>query len=160
MTVLSTHAKQCFDTLVDKHIAYTIAKTTIEAELKNELAERLASFKAERDTALRLADEAGVPRTQLGKAIGTSNYRTIQEILQATENQVSVEESATGKWTLTRLPDGSFGLGIQNVGPGNVTGSATVKIIGEELEFVDGDMFVIPQVYRNGLLEGILQSAN
>ena len=127
MTSLSQHAKASLNTLIEKHLAYVVTKATIEAELKNELTERLSSFKSERDIALRLADDAGVPRTQLGKAIGTSNYKTIQEILAATEQLSHSSESADGKWSIIDLNNGTYNLAIENVGTLSVSGSATVK---------------------------------
>ena len=154
---LNQHAKQALDTLSEKHLAYTIAKATIEAELKNELIERLSSFKSERDIALRLADQAGVPRTQLGKAIGTTNYRTVQEVLEVTEALMHTEDSPDGKWTLTALPDGNHSLSIHALGVGSVSGSAIVQITSDDLLFIEGDEFVRPQVYRNGYLEQIVQ---
>lgn len=156
---LNQHAKQALDTLSEKHLAYTIAKATIEAELKNELTERLSSFKSERDIALRLADQAGVPRTQLGKAIGTTNYRTVQEVLEVTESFMHTEGSVDGKWSLTALPDGNYSLSINSIGVGSVSGTAVVQVTSDDLVFVDGDEFVIPQVYRNGYLGQIVQSA-
>lgn len=154
---LNQHAKQAIDTLSEKHLAYTIAKATIEAELKSELIERLSSFKAERDVALRLADQAGVPRTQLGKAIGTTNYRTVQEILEVTETSVISEDGADGKWSITQLPSGDYSLSIHSMGVGSVSGTAIVKITSSDLVFVEGDEFVIPQIYRNGYLDEIVQ---
>jgi hypothetical protein len=157
---LNQHAKQALDTLSEKHLAYVIAKATIEAELKNELTERLSSFKSERDIALRLADQAGVPRTQLGKAIGTTNYRTVQEVLEATEAFMQSENAVDGKWSITALPDGNYSLSINSMGVGSVSGTAVVQITSDDLLFVDGDEFVIPQIYRNGYLEQIVQGAN
>ena len=157
---LNQHAKQALDTLSEKHLAYVIAKATIEAELKNELTERLSSFKSERDIALRLADQAGVPRTQLGKAIGTTNYRTVQEVLEATEVFMQSENAVDGKWSITALPDGNYSLSINSMGVGSVSGTAVVQITSDDLLFVDGDEFVIPQIYRNGYLEQIVQGAN
>jgi hypothetical protein len=160
MTRLTAHAKQALDILAEKHLALTVAKAMIEAELKNELNERLHSFKNERDIALRLADQAGVPRTQLGKAIGTTNYRTVQEILEVTEVATHSETSADGKWSITTLPNGSYSLNIEGMGVGSVSGTAVVNIVddGTDLEFVEGDAFVIPQIYRNGYLEQVILS--
>lgn len=160
MTKLNAHAKQTLDILGDKHRAYLIAKLTIEAELKNELNERLSSFRQERDTALRMAAEAGVPRTQLGKAIGTSNYRTVQEILALTdENIIRPDDlSAGAKWSLLRLEDGLFMLDIFSLGSANLSGKAQVTIDADSITFVDGDGFVVPAVYREGLAEEILSS--
>jgi hypothetical protein len=160
VTRLNNHARQAYETLVERHKAYAIAKATIEAELKQELAERLSSFRADRDIAMRLAAQAGVPRTQLGKAIGTSNYRTVQEILAETESLTVQDEGSDGKWSLTPLRDGNYSLTINSMGVGLVSGEATVKIVGNELEYVDGDEFVVPQIYRNGYADKVVNSAS
>jgi hypothetical protein len=169
MTKLSSHAKQSLDVLAEKHRAYQIAKLTIEAELKEELTERLSSYKSERDMALRLAEEAGVPRTQLGKAIGTSNYRTVQEILSETEDAVikpDITQSSSGKWTLIYLegyaPD-NYQLDVSGLGVGNISGSAHILIDDgnpREIVFVDGNPAVVPAVYREGYAEEIIASVS
>lgn len=152
MTHITPHAKQALETLIDKNRVYKIAKANIEAELKLELIERLASYKSERDLALRLAAEAGVPRTKLGKAIGTSNYRTVQEILEATE-QATIQhadlETDSG-WSATRTGD-LINIEVRNLGMTKVTGWCSAKIVNEDLEFVSGDEFVIPAIYRAGV---------
>lgn len=163
MTRLNQHAKQALDTLTEKHRAYQIAKLTIEAELKDELVERLSSYKSERDIALRLAEEAGVPRTHLGKAIGTSNYRTVQEILAETASEVvkpDITDDSTGKWSLTRLPNKNYMLEVFGIGIGNIRGHAEVIFdsYSNEIVFVDGDPSVVPAVYRDNYAEEIIAS--
>jgi hypothetical protein len=160
VTRLNNHARQALDALIERHKAYVIAKATIEAELKLELSERLSSFKTDRDIAMRLAEEAGVPRTQLGKAIGTTNYRTVQEILSNTESLNVKDEMSDGKWSLTSLPDGTYSLSIYSMGVGAVSGEAIVKVVSNDFEYVSGDEFVIPQIFRNGYAERILGSVN
>lgn len=163
MTRLNPHAKQTLDTLTEKHRAYQIAKLTIEAELKLELTERLSSYKSERDIALRLAEEAGVPRTHLGKAIGTSNYRTVQEILAETASEVikpDISEDSSGKWSLTRLPNSNYGLEVFGIGVGNIRGYAEIIFDSgsNDIVFVEGDESVVPAVYRDNYAEEIIAS--
>jgi NACalpha-BTF3-like transcription factor len=165
LTRLNQHAKQALDTLTEKHRAYQIAKLTIEAELKDELVERLSSHKSERDIALRLAEEAGVPRTHLGKAIGTSNYRTVQEILAETASEVvkpDITDDSTGKWSLTRLPNKNYMLEVFGIGIGNIRGHAEVIFdsYSNEIVFVDGDPSVVPAVYRDNYAEEIIASVS
>jgi hypothetical protein len=154
MTRLTPQAKSALDSLHEKHLAYTIAKGTIEAELKREANNRLGSIKQERDMALRLASDSGVPKTQLGKAIGTSNYRTVQEILAETDSVLrsSGESGPSSKIIVERHSEvGLYRVSITNFGENSITGTA---IIGEtenrEIETVDGDQFVLPQLYRAG----------
>lgn len=153
---LSTQAKAALDTLQEKQLAYSIAKASVEAELKQELIDRLSSFKHERDLALYLADEAGVPRTKLGKAIGTTNYKTVQDILQGASSGMPQTIQDNTQYAITQHPDGTLLLRLLGVGPGSVSGTATVSIQNGELTYVDGDAFVIPQAYRNGLAEEII----
>lgn len=159
MTILSTHAKSALDAVKDKHLAYTIARATIKAELEAELEERVSSFRIERDIAMRLADEAGVPRTQLGKAIGTTNYRTVQDILNSANEGIPHIDQVSTKFSLTSVnaEAGIWVLSLHNVGAGNISGSAEVKLAGDELMFVDGDEFIVPQTYRNGLAEEVIR---
>lgn len=156
MTKLSPHAKQAVDYLADKHLAYTLAKVTIEAELKREFQERIHSFKLERDTALRLAAEAGVPRTQLGKTIGTSNYRTVQEILSETDKSSSV--AVDSKWSLVALPEAYYSLSVHEIGPAKITGTAVVDIQGTEIELIEGEPAVLTAIYRFGYADAICES--
>jgi hypothetical protein len=158
MTRLSPHAKASLDALAEKHLAYTIAKATIEAQLKQELAERLSSYKSERDMALRLACEAGVPRTQLGKAIGTSNYATVQEILALTLTPEHEASSGNGKWVLIPISASRWSLSIKSLGPQGLSGVAEVDLSDGEITYISGDEFVIPQIYMNGLAEEVLEN--
>ena len=157
MTRLSPHAKASLDALAEKHLAFTIAKATIEAELKAQFEERISSYRTDRDMALRLADEAGVPRTQLGKAIGTTNYKTVQEILEVTEHMAHTQTNAHGKWSLLKLPTGLYSLSIFDLGAGSSSGTAEVDLT-DEIVFVSGDEFVVPQIYRAGYFEQVLAS--
>ena len=166
MTKLSPQAKSALSALHEKHLAYTIAKTTIESELKREANNRLASIRHERDMALRLASDSGVPKTQLGKAIGTSNYRTVQEILAETEAVIksgSVDTTNKGNVIVERDSDndGVYRVAIYNFGENSLTGTAyfTISLDGE-LEFIHGEAFVIPQLYRAGYEDFVIDQLN
>jgi hypothetical protein len=158
MTRLSPHAKASLDALSEKHTAYVIAKATIEAQLKQELAERLSSYRQERDMALRLACEAGVPRTQLGKAIGTSNYKTVQEILAATEVVEHSSRDGVAEWSLVQVSDKIWNLTVKNLGPQMLNGYAEVELTDDEIIYVSGSEWVVTQIYRNGYAQEVLNS--
>jgi hypothetical protein len=173
MTKLSPQAKSSLSALQEKHLAYTIAKTTIETELKREANNRLASIKHERDMALRLASDSGVPKTQLGKAIGTSNYRTVQEILAETEavmrgSTAKPDNSNTGKAETGGVlverdldNDGVYKVSISNFGENSLSGVAYFVIsLDGELEFLHGEAFVIPQLYRAGYEDFVIEQLN
>lgn len=157
MTKLSPHARGALERVVRSQIAYKNAREQFEAELQLELETRLETFVSERNTAVRLADIAGVPRTQIGRALGTTNYRTVQEILEQTEDFVQSAEGATKNWSVVET-DAGWELTIHNLGAGAVTGSAVVASVDGDLIYVDGDPFVVPQVYRNGIAQDIINT--
>ncbi len=157
MTRLSPHAKATLDALIEKHRSYVIAKATIEAELKQELAERLSVHRDERDMALRLACEAGVPRTQLGKAIGTSNYKTVQDILAATQSKETSFQDGSSEWNLIKLSDVLWSLTVHNVGPQrSLSGTVEVALTDGGISFVSGEAWIVPLVYREGYADDII----
>lgn len=158
MTKLSPFAKSSLDKVVHAHLAYRVARDTIEKELQVELENRLESYTAERDRAVRLADEAGVPRTQIGKAMGTTNYRTVQEILDRAKG-ISGETftDSERRWSVTKTEAG-WQLTIRNLGAGAVSGVATINAVNGEIAFVEGDAFVVPQIYRNNLAPEVLSA--
>jgi len=161
---LSNSARTALETVREKHLAYMLAKANIEAELKRELAIRLENIRNERDNALRYAVQAGVPKTQLGKAIGTTNYKTVQEILGSgipTLSSVNSNIIGAEKFKIDIIGEKTCQIYLTDVGDSSFTGTATVSLseIGE-LEFVDGDLGVIAQIYRNNLLDNVINALN
>lgn len=158
MTKLSPHAQAALNKVREKHSAYRIARETITAELMLDLETRLENYVNDRDIAVRLADEAGVPRTQIGKAMGTTNYRTVQDILErAGALPVAPSKVSGDNWVVMSDPEG-WRLTINDFGIGVVSGSAIVRVEGEEIVFVSGDEFVIPQAYRGGIVPEVISA--
>lgn len=166
MTRINLHGKQALDVLVEKHTALKVATAMFELELKQQLEAKLESFKRERDVALRLADQAGVPRTRIGKALGTTNYKTVQDILNETEGLVltaeDLEATSTGTvtdtWSVTRLEADLLHVEVRNLGPTNINGWVEVAVNNDEITFVNGDEYVIPALYRAGVVNDIINS--
>lgn len=160
MTKLSPFAKSALDKVKEKNASLKLARESILAELNEILDQRLESYVTERNLAVKLADDAGVPRTQIGKALGTTNYRTVQEILDQSGGSVSVSaESEEGSWSVAQAANGLL-LTIKRFGSGSVSGSALVKVTtDQDLELIEGDSFVIPQVYRAGLVSQIIEAS-
>jgi hypothetical protein len=103
---------------------------------------------------LKLAADAGVPKTQLGKAIGTSNYRTIQEILAMLDNiSLPMPQDQRGSVQVDPLDTGNYRITISNVGDNKLSGSA---VVNRDMGFIDGDPFVIPAIYRNNLSDVVV----
>lgn len=161
---LTANAERALAEITTKHIALREAKVRFEAELKRELEERLEPYVKDRNAAVRLADDAGAPRTHIGKALGTSNYKTVQDILDLTptssrtvETVVAKNQTLTSGWSVVETSEG-WRLTITSLGIGNVSGSAIVALVDDDLIWVDGDEFVIGQIYRNGLADEVKQA--
>ena len=158
---LSNHGQNALDGVRYAERALRDAKRSMEEEFRRSIDEKLGHLIEARNLAVRLADEAGVPRTQIGRAMGTSNYRTVQDILEGTQLTKRVVETESpnqdGSWSVAETPEG-WRLTIQNLGIGNVSGSAVVALVDGELIWVDGDEFVIPNIYRNGLADEVLEA--
>jgi hypothetical protein len=156
MTNLTSKSKSALDRVVRAQVAYSNAKETFEQELKQELAQKLESFVTERNVAVKMADIAGVPRTQIGRALGTTNYRTVQDILEDSVALVQSFQDDERKWSAAKTEQG-WQVSIQGLGAGAVTGSAVVAVDNGELVFVDGDPFVVPQAYRHDIAQQIIE---
>lgn len=158
MTKLNSHAQSALNKVREKHSAYRIARETVMAELMSELDERMIDYLNDRDVAVRLADEAGVPRTQIGKAMGTTNYRTVQDILERAGGLPVAKQKISGdNWSVTPESEG-WRLAIKDFGPASVTGSAVVLSDGGDLAFVSGDEFVIPNAHRGGIVAEVINA--
>lgn len=157
MTKLTPQADQALRDLRTKDLEYRERKAKLELDLKLEMAERLRGIRKERDTALIVAAQAGVPRTQLGKAIGTTNYKTVQDILA--ESGPALVKSEVG-WSLAKTMDtNQYSLRIENLGHARVTGTAIIDIVDGEIQFISGDEFVLAVMYREGLASEVVASA-
>ena len=157
MTKLTPQAEQALRDLRAKDLEYRERKAKLELDLKQEMAERLRGIRKERDTALIVAAQSGVPRTQLGKAIGTTNYKTVQDILA--ESGPALVKNEMG-WSLAKGFDSNqYSLRIDNLGHAKVTGTAIIEITDGEIQFVSGDEFVLAVIYREGLASEVIASA-
>jgi hypothetical protein len=158
MTNLNPHAKSSLERVSKADNAYRTARDKFEEQLLQELDIKLVSYVAERNTAVMLADLAGVPRTQIGRALGTTNYRTVQDILEQAGDLVhSFESHGEDKWTVIETSYG-WELTVKDLGAGAISGTAVVASVDGELIYVDGDAFVVPQVYRNDIAEDIIKA--
>ena len=156
---LNQTAQEALDNVEVKQLALKTAKANFEEELRQELERKLEPYLNDRNVAVRLADQAGVPRTHIGKALGTSNYKTIQEILERFGiSPRSQSETIPNKpWSCVKTQEG-WKLSISNLGPAGLTGSAIVALDDDgQLERIDGDYFVVGAIYTQGLSEEVIE---
>ena len=65
--------------------AYVLAKTTLEARLRERLREELANAQTQVDLAVRYAYNAGESKADILRALGTKDYHTLNACLERTE---------------------------------------------------------------------------
>lgn len=153
---LTPSAQKALDDVISKHDMVKRTRKLLEDAFRAEVEEKLGPLIKDRNSAIKIADQVGVPRTQIGKALGTSNYKTVQDILENTSLQMAQVSNTQSDavWLVSEVSDG-YQLTINGLGEAKVSGSAVVKLQDGEIEFVSGDGFVIPQIYRNGLAEEV-----
>lgn len=64
--------------------AYVLAKTTLEARLREQLKEELANAQTQIDLAVRYAYNAGQSKADILRALGTKDYHTLNASLERT----------------------------------------------------------------------------
>lgn len=156
---LSQSAQEALNNVEVKQAALKVARARFAEEQRIELEQKLEPYVNDRDLAVKLADEAGVPRTQIGRTLGTANYKTVQEILErfGITPRTPSETIPNKGWACVKTQEG-WKLSISNLGPAGLTGSAIVKIDDEgSLERVDGDYFVVGAIYTQGLADEVLE---
>ena len=65
--------------------AYVLAKTTLEARLREQLRDELANTQTQIDIAVRYAYNAGESKAEILRALGTKDYHTLNACLERTE---------------------------------------------------------------------------
>lgn len=65
--------------------AYVLAKTTLEARLREQLREELVNTQTQIDLAVRYAYNAGESKADILRALGTKDYHTLNASLERTE---------------------------------------------------------------------------
>jgi len=103
--------------------AYVVAKTTLEARLRDELRKEMANLQTQIDIAVRYAFDSGESKADILRALGTKFYGTLNESLERTRAVTEI----VGRNPL----DDAYSLDVDTVtvtyrdhGPNHVTGSA------------------------------------
>ena len=133
-------------------------KKSKRAEFENQLKESVADLLEEVQKRALNADLLGVPRTQIGKSMGTTNYKTVLEVLEAAQAKFGSGAVSSGDiiddFSVTPLKEGLI-ITTHAVQHG---GSFIVKETDNGFEFSDGDKFAFLSCRDSGLLEEIWQT--
>jgi hypothetical protein len=80
-TKLSSH----LDAVQKSKTAYVVARTTLEARLREEMRSELSNLQTQIDIAVRYAVDAGESKAGILRALGTKDYGTINASLERTQ---------------------------------------------------------------------------
>jgi hypothetical protein len=105
--------------------AYALAKSTLEARLREQLKEELRKLNAQLDIAIRYAYDDGHSKADILRALGTKDFYTLKNSLERTEN-VTEEKGINPLDTLYSFDSesGKFTANYVNHGPAEITGYA------------------------------------
>lgn len=105
------------------------------------------------------ADLMGIPRTQIGKSMGTTNYRTVQELLEGARAKFSVNETEGPRlvedFSVTPVNGGKI-ITLNSIQNG---GSFIVNDSQDGYRFSDGDQVAFLMCRDSGLLRRIWEDS-
>ena len=109
--------------------AYVMAKTNLEQRLREQMREELANLQTQIDIAVRYAYDAGESKRDIGRALGTSNYNTINESLERTSGVAEVVGDDPYNQVFSMMDSETVVVSYDNHGPSGYSGEArfTVK---------------------------------
>jgi len=109
--------------------AYVSARTTLEQRLREQMYEELSAIQTQIDIAVRYAYDAGEKKRDILRALGTSNYNTINESLERTSSVAEFVGDDPYAQIFTKVDDSTVMVSYDNHGPNGYSGEArfTVK---------------------------------
>lgn len=107
--------------------AYVIARTTLEARLREQMREELSNLQTQIDIAVRYAVDAGESKANILRALGTKDYGTINASLERTQGVAEVV-GADPLAEVYEIRDGYLCVNYVNHGPATMNGIAAFDI--------------------------------
>ncbi len=80
-----TKLSQKLDAVSKAKQAYVLARTTLEARLREQMRSELANLQTQVDIAVRYAVDAGESKAAILRALGTKDYNTVKASLERTQ---------------------------------------------------------------------------
>ena len=118
------------DAVTKAKTAYVMSRATLEARLREQMAEELSNLQTQVDIAVRYAYDSGESKASILRALGTKDYGTLNASLERTD---AVTEIIGDDWldNVYQLLDNGKHLMVDYVGHGsrNISGVATFEVI-------------------------------
>ena len=119
--------------------AYVIARSTLEARLREQMREELANLQTQVDIAVRYAVDAGEKKADVLRALGTKDYNTLKASLDRTHAVTQIKGVNPLDSVYTLIGD-VLTVRYKNHGHANITGTADF-----EVSKIDGKVFLRSQ---------------
>ena len=116
--------------------AYVVARTTLEARLREQMREELTNLQTQVDIAVRYAFDAGESKASIMRAMGTKDYNTMNASLERTQGVSEVKGTDPLDYVYSLNDDV---LTVKYAGHGNARISGTADF---EVTEIDGKVFL------------------
>lgn len=123
-----TKLSQKLDAVSKAKQAYVLARTTLEARLREQMRAELANLQTQIDIAVRYAVDAGESKAAILRALGTKDYNTVKASLERTKGVAEVV-GADPFADVYKLVDGVLYVNWVNHGDEKYNGQATFDIV-------------------------------
>jgi hypothetical protein len=108
--------------------AYVMAKTTLEQRLREQMRGELSNIQAQVDIAVRFAFDAGESKRDIMRALGTTNYHTINASLERTSSVSEVVGDDPYADMFTMMGSDTVVVSYENHGPSRYSGEASFAV--------------------------------
>lgn len=108
--------------------AYVMAKTNLEQKLREQMREELSNLQTQIDIAVRYAYDSGESKRDIGRALGTSNYNTINESLGRTSGVTEVTGDDPYNEIFTMMDSETVVVSYDRHGPSQYSGEASFTV--------------------------------
>lgn len=105
-----------------------MAKTNLEQRLREQMREELANLQTQIDIAVRYAYDSGESKRDIGRALGTSNYNTINESLERTSGVAEVVGDDPYNEMFSMMDSETVVVSYDNHGPSRYSGEASFTV--------------------------------
>lgn len=121
------------DSITKARTTYAMAKTSLEAKLRDQLRDELANLQTQIDIAVRYAFDSGESKASILRAMGTKDYHTLNTSLERTLGIAEiVGDDPLAEVYNHHRPLGSemsvLAVTYSNHGPGGITGTAYFEV--------------------------------
>lgn len=157
--------------LAGVHKAHVIAKAELRQQIEMALRDKLGDYELRKSRLMNELATMGAAKTDLGRAIGTANWDTIQNLMARTAEDYAIDqEAATSLWsregdTVTVRLVAEPWVGVE----GGISGNAVYAVTAWDqpenegrvkLRFVSGDenMRMFEAVRPTGLVQQFVES--